>query len=110
MPRLLDGRLVWQHRKDSVVVEFKRKVELNGAEIAALVLDLESLTGNDLIELESSYRTLNKGKYIPVPDIEKGYQVLVAAFACKINPAVLQALPASEMNAICAAVRDFLLV
>jgi hypothetical protein len=93
-----------------VIVEFKKPIEFNGAEIVALALDLESMTGDNLIELESSYRQLNKGKYIPVPDIEKGYQVLVAAFACKVNPKVIQALPAQDMNAICSAVRDFLLV
>jgi hypothetical protein len=91
------------------IVEFKRPIEFNGAEISALALDLESMTGDNLIELESSYRQLNKGKYIPVPDIEKGYQVLVAAFACKVNPSIIQKLPAGDFNKICEAVRDFLL-
>ena len=91
------------------IVEFKKPVMLDGAEISALALDLESLKGSDLIELEESYRALNKGKYIPVPDIEKGYQCLVAAFAAKVNPMTLQALPAESFNKICSEVRDFLL-
>jgi hypothetical protein len=91
------------------VVEFNKPVEYNGAEITALVLDLESMSGDDLIELENGYRTLNKGKYIPVPDIEKGYQIMVAAFSLKVNPSVLRKLPAGDFNKICEAVRDFLL-
>jgi hypothetical protein len=92
-----------------MIVEFSKPTDLGGVEVSALALDLESMHGSDLIELETTYRALHKGKYIPVPDIEKGYQVLVAAFAAKVNPMVLQALPAKEMNAICSSVRDFLL-
>jgi hypothetical protein len=92
-----------------VIVEFDQKTELNGTEVMALALDLESLVGSDLIELEASYRTLNKGKYIPVPNIETGYQCMVAAYAAKVNPTVLQALPARQFTKICDAVRDFLL-
>lgn len=91
------------------IVEFKKPIDWNGAQISALALDLESLSGEDLIELEGSYRTLNAGKYIPVPDIEKGYQVMVAAYAAKVNPSVIRALPAYNFNKICGAVRDFLL-
>jgi hypothetical protein len=91
------------------IIEFKKPISFNGAEISALVLDLETLTGDDLIELEESYRQLNTGKYKPVPDIEKGYQCMVAAYACKVNPRVIQALPASSFNKICGVVRDFLL-
>lgn len=92
-----------------MIIEFKRPVEFNGAQISVLVLDLETLTGDDLIELESSYRQLNTGKYIPVPDIEKGYQCMVAAYACKVNPRIIQGLPAGPFSKICAGVRDFLL-
>jgi len=82
---------------------------LNGAEISALSLDLESLSGDDLIELEASYRALNRGKYIPVPNIETGFQCLVAAFAAKVNPKEISALPAKDFTKVCEAVRDFLL-
>lgn len=89
-------------------VKFNSPQKVNGQELEELELEIETLKGKDIIELETAFRTLYK-EYVPVPDVDIRYQALVAGRVAKINPKDLEELDASAFKEVCAAVRNFLI-
>ena len=92
-----------------MILKLVKPVQLNGSEIKELNLDLESLKGKDLIELETGFRRLYRGEYVPVINIDQRYQAHVAGRVCGINPDDLGELYAPDFAAMCASVQSFLL-
>lgn len=86
-----------------------KPVKLNGSEITEINLDLESLKGKDLIELETGFRRMYRGEYIPMLNIDLRFQAWVAGRACGINPDDLGELYAPDFSAICQEVSNFLM-
>jgi hypothetical protein len=92
-----------------VKLSLLKPVQINGAEISELNLDLESLKGKDLMELETGFRRQYRGEYLPVINIDARYQAFVAGRVCGINPEDLGELYAPDFAAMCATVQSFLL-
>jgi hypothetical protein len=91
------------------VVKLSKPQKINGADISELNLDLESLKGRDLIELESGFRMMHRGEYIPVLAIDMRFQAWVAGRVSGINHEDLLELYAPDFNAMCSEVQSFLL-
>lgn len=93
----------------SHVIKLSKPTKVNGSELTEIVLDLESLKGKDLLELETGFRQRFRGEYIPVINFDSRYQIHVAGRVCGINPEDLGELYAPDFAAICAEVQSFLL-
>jgi hypothetical protein len=91
------------------IIKLSKPTKINGQDLAEISLDLESLKGKDLIELETAFRRLYRGEYVPVLNIDSRYQSFVAGRASGINPEDLGELYAPDFAAMCAEVQNFLL-
>jgi tail assembly chaperone E/41/14-like protein len=92
-----------------MILKLSKPTQVNGSEITELNLDLETLKGKDLMELETSFRKLYRGEYVPVVNIDSRYQVLVAGRVCGVHPDDLGELYAPDFAAMCSEVQSFLL-
>ena len=86
--------------------EFAKPVTFEGKEYTGLDLDLERLTGKDLINIEAEMTA--RGVTAIMPEISKGYQMLVAARAAKVPVELIEELPIKEASAITMKVVNFL--
>ena len=91
------------------IVKLTKLTKVNGSELSEIQLDLDSLRGKDLIELEQGFRMLHRNEYIPVINIDARYQAFVAGRVCGINPEDLGELLAPDFVAVCSRVQNFLL-
>jgi len=90
-------------------IKLSRPTKINGSELTEINLDLETLKGKDLMELETSFRKLYRGDYVPVLNIDIRYQCLVAGRVSGINPDDLSELYAPDFSSVCSEVQSFLL-
>ena len=90
-------------------LKLTKPTKINGSEITELNLDLESLKGKDLIEMETGFKRMYRGEYVPVINIDSRYQAWVAGRVSGINPEDLGELYAPDFAAMCATVQSFLL-
>jgi hypothetical protein len=90
-------------------VTLSKITKVNGSELSEINLDLDSLKGKDLMELETGFRMLHRNEYIPVLNIDARYQAFVAGRVCGINPDDLGELTAPDFVAVCSRVQNFLL-
>ena len=88
-------------------IELTKPLEFEGATVDHLDLDLEALTGKDLLAAEREAMSLSSG---PVTDISKTYAACVAAKAAKVVVDLLLALPAKDFTRVTAEVQGFLLL
>ena len=79
--------------------------EFEGKTVTELDLDLEALTGRDLLDAE---REANAMLGRPSTDLDKTYQVCVAAKAAKVVPDMILAMPAKYFAKVTSAVQSFL--
>lgn len=91
-----------------ITVILTKPTQLNGKEYSVIEMDLESLKGKDLIEMEGAFRVLYKGEYIPVPDMDSRYLAIIAGRCSHINPKDLEELDAPDFKSVCTEVRNFL--
>lgn len=91
------------------VIKLHKPTKINGSELTEISLDLESLKGRDLIELETGFRRMYRGEYVPVINIDARYHAFVAGRVCGINPEDLGELSAPDFAAVCSEVQSFLL-
>jgi hypothetical protein len=96
------------NHKGLTVVELSRPQQLNGSMVSAVELDLVPLKGKNIREIIGQFNTLYK-EYVPVPTVDLRFQIMVAAYAAKMNPVDLDELDAPDYMKLCSAVRDFLL-
>ena len=87
-------------------IKLSKEIEFEGKKYAELAIDLDELTGRDLVDagVEASAIT---GR--PVTDIDKTYQTCVAAKAAKVPPDMLYTLPARDFAKLTSRVHNFLL-
>jgi Phage tail assembly chaperone proteins, E, or 41 or 14 len=93
----------------ATTIKLARPVQINGKDVSEVKLDLDSLKGKDLLELETGFRRAYRGEYIPVLNIDSRFQAWVAGRACGINPEDLGELYAPDFAAVVAEVQSFLL-
>lgn len=89
-------------------IKLSKPQKINGSEISEINLDLESLKGRDLIELENGFRQTHR-EFVPVLNINLAFQAWVAGRVSGINYDDLQELYAPDFNAMCSEVQNFLL-
>lgn len=88
-------------------IQLEKPHTFEGKEYAELELDLEGLSGNDLISANREARSF--GDNSPVIELSKTYHVAVAAKAAKVPIDLILSLPAKEFTTVTMAVQDFLL-
>jgi hypothetical protein len=76
-------------------------------EYKELNIDLDSLTGRDIINAAQEARTLEGP--VPVPELSKAYHAVIAAKAAKVPVEMLLKLPAKDFSKITLLVENFLL-
>jgi len=77
-----------------------------GKECNELTLDLEGLTGKDLVDATKEARLL--GDVSTVQELSPTYLAVVAAKAAKVPVDMILSLPAKDFTAIKTAVQNFL--
>lgn len=90
-----------------MIIELSRPVVLNGQEYTKLELDLDSITGRDLIKAEVEARVIAGPS--PVSELSKPYNAVVAAKAAKVPVDTILDLPAKDFTTVTMMVQDFLL-
>ncbi|NPV30558.1 MAG: phage tail assembly protein [Firmicutes bacterium] len=75
-------------------------------EYREIEMDLEGLTGRDLINAANVAKTL--GDPSPVAELSKAYLAAVAARAAKVPVELITSLPAKDFTAVTLAVQNFL--
>lgn len=87
-------------------IKLSKEIEFEGAKYDTINLDLDALTGRDLVSAETeAYAQLGR----PSTDLDKVYQACVAARAAKVPPDMFFALPAKDFALIARTVQNFLL-
>jgi len=86
--------------------EFAKPITFEGTEYSGLDLDLDRLTGKDLVNIEAEMTA--RGIQAVMPEISKSYQMLVAARAAKVPVELIEELPIKEASAITMKVVNFL--
>lgn len=94
---------------EDMIVKLDQTVQINGSEISELNLELEKLKGKDIVDLETGFRQMYRGEYIPVLNLDIRYQAFVAGRVCGINPEDLGELYAPDFEEVCSQVQNFLL-
>lgn len=92
-----------------MILKLSKPTKINGSELTEINLDLDTLKGRDLMELETGFRKMYRGEYVPVINIDARYQCHVAGRVSGINPEDLGELYAPDFAAMCAEVQSFLL-
>lgn len=86
---------------------FKTPFTFEGKEFTEIDLDVEELTGKDLMAASKEARIL--GDVTPVQELSMTYLAVVAAKAAKVTIDMIQALPAKDFSKIKVVVQNFLL-
>ena len=88
--------------------KLKKPLSVRGESIKELDLNLDDLTGLDLIEVEKYINETNDGRAILFPEYSKNYLIAVAARALKLPYDALKVLSARDFTRIAQAVQNFL--
>ncbi|GAV24810.1 hypothetical protein ciss_07430 [Carboxydothermus islandicus] len=86
---------------------FSKPCVFEGKEYTEIILDFESLTGQDLINASNQARAL--GDNSPVLELSKTYLAVIAAKAAKVPVDMILALPAKDFTNVTLSVQNFLL-
>lgn len=86
-------------------IVFSNPVEFEGKKYTDLTIDLDSLTGNDLLAVEREVRAM--GDKNPVPELSKQYLAAVGARAAKVPVEMVLSLPAKYFSKITLLVQGF---
>jgi hypothetical protein len=89
-------------------IEFRKPFTFEGKEYNNIVLDLDSLTGRDLIKAEAESRVIAGPSPSPMTEFSKPYNAVVAAKAAKVPVDMILDLPAREFTSVTVTVQDFL--
>lgn len=93
--------------EDKNCIKLSKPVAWEEIQYDAIFLDLEGLTGNDLLEAEREF--IASGGNAAVAELSKGYLATVAARAAKVPTEVIKALSAKDFSSITLKVQHFLL-
>ncbi len=87
----------------------RKPLKHRGEDLTELDLNLEELTGYDLIEVEQQVNNSNDGRAILMPEYSKTYLITVAARALHMPVEALKQLSARDFTNITRSVQNFLL-
>lgn len=90
-------------------IKLSKSTQINGSELTEINLDLESLRGRDLMELENGFRKYYRGEFVPAIHLDSRFQIWVAGRVSGINHEDLGELSAPDFVNICSEVQNFLL-
>lgn len=79
--------------------------EFEGKPVTEIDMNLDALTGRDLLDAEREATSM-LGR--PAVDLDKTYQVCIAAKAAKVVPDMLLAMPARYFSKMTSEVQSFL--
>ena len=91
------------------IIKLSRPTQINGAELTEIQLDLETLKGRDMMELEGGFKQFYRGEIFFSLPMEPRFQLWVAGHVSGINHADLAGVSAPDYYAICSEVQSFLL-
>ena len=89
-------------------IKLKKPVISMGKELDTIDIELEELTGNDLIEAEK--QILQSGDAVIVTDFSRPYLIAIAARAAHLPIEALKFMDARDFTRITGEVRNFLVV
>ncbi|SDD89831.1 phage tail assembly protein [Sporomusa acidovorans] len=90
-----------------ITIPFRKPFTFEGKEYTEMKLDLDKLTGKDVIDAESEARAM--GVRAVMLESSKVYQAILAARAAGVTIDLIQALPAKEFSSVTGEVQGFLL-
>lgn len=88
-------------------ITLSKVVSFEGNEYKELSLDLDGLTGSDLLKAEREF--VVTGGVANVPELSKGFLAIVVARAAKVPIDLIHALPAKDFSRVTIEVQNFLL-
>ena len=86
-------------------ITLKKPINFEGEEIKELDMDLDSLTGRDMIEAQKEIQSMD----VPVQEFHKEYLAVIAAKACGRPTDLMPLLGIKDFSAITVEVQNFLL-
>lgn len=87
-------------------IKLSKEFEYEGKTYKTLNLDMDKLTGKDILAVESEAVAMAGG---PVTDFSKTYQAVLAAKAAGVAPDMIIALPAKDFLTVTLEASAFLL-
>ncbi|NTU28849.1 phage tail assembly protein [Brevibacillus sp. HB1.1] len=93
---------------DEKLYKLSRPFSFDGKEYTELDLDLDSITGEDLMSCERQLNASTKD-LVFVKELSKPYLALVAARAAKVPVELIHKLPAKDFSKVTMLVQNFLL-
>lgn len=92
-------------------IKLSKSIQFEGKEYKELVLDLDSLTGNDIELAESQFIAQNPqiAAQTPMKELSKGFQAIVAAKAAKVPVELIKSLSGPDYTKTTTKVQTFLL-
>ena len=90
-------------------IKLKKPLSVKGEQLSEIDLNLEGLTGQDIIEVERQIDAANDGRALLLPEYSKIYLAAVAARALKVPREALNMLTAKDFTQITQAVQNFLI-
>jgi len=97
--------MVNKFRRETVALS--REIEYDGKKYTCLQLDLDGLTGEDLINAEMEAMAL--GAAYSVAEMNKTYLACLGAKAAKVPVELVKSLPAKSFSTLTIIVQNFLL-
>ncbi|HWR07749.1 phage tail assembly protein [Sporomusa sp.] len=96
-----------QESTAGITIPLRKSFTFEGKEYKEIRLDLDALSGKDVIDAETEARSL--GARAIMLESSKVYQAILAAKAAGVPVDLIQALPAKEFSRVTGEVQGFLL-
>ncbi len=96
-----------QESTAGITIPLRKPFTYEGKEYNEIRLDLDALSGKDVIDAETEARSM--GARAIMLESSKVYQSILAAKAAGVTVDLIQALPAKEFSQVTGAVQGFLL-
>lgn len=96
-----------QEKSSVITIPFRKPFSFEGKEYTEIRLDLDALSGKDVIDAETEARSM--GARAIMLESSKVYQAILAARAAGVTVDLINALPAKEFSRVTGEVQGFLL-
>lgn len=96
-----------QDNRAGITIPFRKPFAFEGKEYKEIRLDLDALSGRDVIDAEAEARAM--GVRAIMLESSKAYQAILAAKAAGVAVDFINALPAKEFSRVTGEVQGFLL-
>ena len=90
-------------------IELTKPVQHEGQTIETVSLDLDGLTGEDMVQAENEYMAMGGGAGSGVAELSKAYLVHVAARACGLPVEAIKAMSMRDVTRITMETQNHLL-